>query len=100
MHRLLVICRKKVLVPPLASLFPSIPSTSWKMGETSWSFQQGWRRVDVRKEGQDWWRQGFSLSLPEIPPVEVVAGGWSMSTEDPPAPLVHQVAKGQEGNFL
>lgn len=43
---------------------------------------------------------GFSLSSPEIPPVEVVAGGWSMSTEDPPAPLVHQVAKGQKGNFL
>lgn len=44
---------------------------------------------------------GFSsLSSPDIPPVEVVAGGWGMSTEDSPAPLVHQVAKGQEGNFL
>lgn len=45
-------------------------------------------------------KASLSLSSPEIPPVEVVAGGWGMSTEDPPAPLVHQVAKGQEGNFF
>lgn len=37
---------------------------------------------------------------PKIPPVKVVAGRWSASTKDSPTPLVHQVAKGQEGNFF
>lgn len=42
----------------------------------------------------------MSLFSPKIPPVKVVARGWGPSTEDPPTPLVHQVAKGQEGDFL
>lgn len=37
---------------------------------------------------------------PKIPPVKVVAGRRGASTKDSPTPLVHQVAKGQEGNFL
>lgn len=40
------------------------------------------------------------LYSPEIPPVEVVAGRRGAAAEDGPAPLVHQVAEGQEGDLL
>lgn len=61
----------------------------------------------LERKGQDWSRQEvpwvrlfLTLFSPKIPPVKVVARGWGPSTEDLPTPLVHQVAKGQEGNFL
>ena len=40
------------------------------------------------------------LCSPKIPPVIVVAGRGGSPTKDPPTPLVHQVAKGQEGNLF
>lgn len=99
------ICRKTP-VPPLAHPFPSLGNGGDFLKTR---FQWEVRRADiVRKEGtrlaerQEVPRVRLFLTLfsPKIPPVKVVARGWGASTEDPPAPLVHQVAEGQEGDFL
>lgn len=51
------------------------------------------RRVEIRPVP-------FALRSPKVPPVIVVEGRGGTPTKDPPTPLVHQVAKGQEGDLF
>lgn len=45
-------------------------------------------------------KRGLNSSTPEIPPLLVVLLLLDASIKHLPAPLVHEVAKGQEGNFV